>query len=155
MKVLGIDPGIERLGWGVIKKTSEGIERINSGVKRTSKIHTKEQRLLEILEFLEGLIAKERPRVLSLEKIFFSKNTKTALTIGEVRGVVLALAAKHHLEVKEFAPLTVKAAVTGFGGASKEGVANILRLSMKLPSHKLLDDETDALAVALCGIYSK
>lgn len=151
MKILGIDPGIERLGWGFIEKTQYGIKRLDSGVKRTLKTKRESERLWEIYEFLDAMIQKEKPEVLATEKLFFSKNVKTALIIGEVRGLILALSAKHSLTLKEFAPLEVKLAVCGYGRAEKTSVAHMVRLMLQLPQNKLLDDETDALALAIAA----
>lgn len=155
MRVLGIDPGIERLGWGIIEKTQKGVKLINSGVKTTSKTQSNAKRLLELHNFIDSLIKTERLDSISIEKIFFSKNVKTALIIGEVRGVVLTVAEKYRLLIKEFAPSEVKMTVCGYGRASKSAVTTMLHSSLALPKRKMLDDETDALAVALCGIYHK
>ena len=152
MKILGIDPGIERLGWGIVEKKGDKLERIASGVKKTLKTQKESERLWEIFEFLDDLIKKEKPDSVSTEKLFFAKNVKTALVIGEVRGTILAVAEKHGLPIKESAPLEVKVAVCGYGRASKESVASMVKLSLNLPKNKLLDDETDALALALTGI---
>lgn len=154
MKILGIDPGIERLGWGVVEKHGNKFIRISSGVKQTLKTSKKSVRLWEIFEFLDELIKKTRPDRVSTEKLFFAKNVKTALVIGEVRGVILAVAQKHAVPVSEFAPLEVKMAVSGYGRASKESVASMLKLSLEMPKNKLLDDETDALALALTDLVS-
>ncbi|QQG42689.1 MAG: crossover junction endodeoxyribonuclease RuvC [Candidatus Giovannonibacteria bacterium] len=152
MKILGIDPGIERLGWGLLEKNADGIRRIDSGVKKTLKTRKESERLWEIFEFLDKLIKTTKPDALSTEKLFFAKNVKTALIIGEVRGVILAVAQKHGLPVSEFTPSEVKMAVCGYGRASKESVASMLAISINLPKIKLLDDETDALAIALTGL---
>lgn len=149
MKILGIDPGIERLGWGLIEKKPEGIKYLSSGVKKTSKHQKESERLWEIAEFLDKLIKKEKPETLATEKLFFAKNVKTALVIGEVRGVILAASAEHGLALKEFTPLELKVSICGYGRASKEGVANMVSLLLNLPQNKLLDDETDALALAI------
>jgi len=151
MKILGIDPGIERLGWGVLIKNEGKFERINSGVKKTLKTQKQSERLFEIQCFLEELIQDEKPDAMSVEKLFFAKNAKTALTISEVRGVILSTAQKYKLSITEFTPLQVKMAVCGYGRATKENVAKMLKLSMVLPQKNLLDDETDALAIALTG----
>ncbi len=155
MKILGIDPGIERLGWGILEKTGREIIRIDSGVKKTSAKKRESERLWELHRFLDNLIKKTKPEVLSVEKLFFAKNVKTALIIGEVRGIILALGEAHKLSIKEFAPLEVKMAVCGYGMAGKEAVAAMLKLSIKLPEKKLLDDETDALALALTAIVTR
>ena len=151
--ILGVDPGIERLGWALVKKDANKIERIGSGVKKTLKTKKQSERLFEIQCFLDDLIKKERPNAISIEKLFFSKNVKTAMNISEVRGVILATAQKHNLLIREFTPLQVKIAVCGYGKATKEDVARMLKLSMSLPQKKLLDDETDALAIALTTAF--
>lgn len=151
MKILGIDPGIERLGWGVVEKSGSKLVRINSGVKKTLKTSRKSARLLEIYQFLNELIKKERPDALITEKLFFAKNVKTALIISEVRGVILTVAEAHRLAIKEFAPLEVKVAICGYGRADKRAIANMVKLMLNLPKKELLDDETDALALAIIG----
>ena len=153
--ILGIDPGIERLGWGLIKKNGNKVERINSGVKKTLKTQKRAERLFEIQCFLDNLIIKEKPDAISLEKLFFFKNAKTVLSISEIIGVILATAQKHDLSISEFTPLQVKMAICGYGRASKIDVANMLKLSIVLPKNKLLDDETDALAIALTDAFYK
>ncbi|MEK7560197.1 MAG: crossover junction endodeoxyribonuclease RuvC [Patescibacteria group bacterium] len=154
MKILGIDPGIERLGWGLIKKNGIKIERISSGVKKTLKTQKSPERLFEIQCFLDKLITKEKPEAISIEKLFFFKNAKTVLSISEVRGVVLATAQKYGLRIAEFTPLQIKMAICGYGKASKSDMASMLKFSMVLPKKKILDDETDALAIAAtCAFY--
>lgn len=152
-RILGIDPGIERLGWGLIEKKGNSFQRIDSGVKKTLKTKKNSERLWDIHRFLDELIEKERPDILGAEKLFFAKNVKTALVIGEVRGVILALAQKHGMLIKEFTPLEVKSAICGYGHATKENVAEMLKLSIKMPTNRLLDDETDALALGLCAAF--
>jgi len=153
--VLGIDPGIERLGWALVEKTKEGFERIDSGVKKTPKEHPTSKRLFEIHQFLDNLIKKEKPDAVSTEKLFFASNVKTALTIGEVRGVILSVAEMHSLGIREFTPLQLKMAICGYGKAAKQEVASMLRFSIKLPKKRLLDDETDAIALALASLFYK
>ncbi len=156
IKVVGIDPGIERLGWGVLIKKENGIiARVDSGVNRTPKTDRTSKRLLAIQQFLDELMKKEKPDLVSVEKLFFSKNVKTAMIIGEVRGVILATIEKHNISLVEFTPMQVKAAVAGNGNADKAEVASMLKLSITLPPKKLLDDETDALALALTGLVYK
>jgi len=151
MKILGVDPGIERLGWGLLEKTPQGIKYLSSGVKKTSKNEKESQRLLEIFKFLSNLIKKEGPDVLATEKLFFAKNVKTALVIGEVRGVILTVGALHSLAIREFTPLEAKLAVCGYGKATKESIANMVRLQLNLPKKRYLDDETDAMSLALAA----
>ncbi|OGF51737.1 hypothetical protein A3I27_04535 [Candidatus Giovannonibacteria bacterium RIFCSPLOWO2_02_FULL_43_11b] len=152
MKVLGIDPGIERLGWALVLGERKKSKYIVSGVKKTLKSKPTKERLLDINNFLEELIKKEKPDILSVEKVFFSKNVKTALIIGEVRGIVLMLSAKHNLKLLEFGPAEIKLSIAGYGGADKRSVYNMLKLTVSLPDRKFLDDETDAIAIACCGV---
>lgn len=152
MKVLGIDPGIERLGWAIVLGERKKSEYIASGINKTLKTKTVAQRLLDIYVFLEELIKKEKPDILSVEKVFFSKNVKTALIIGEVRGIILMLSAKYHLELLEFGPAEIKLAIAGYGSADKKSVYDMLKLTISLPDRKFLDDETDAIAIACSGV---
>lgn len=154
MIVLGIDPGIERLGWAILKKNENHIEKIDSGVKKTSTKISKSKRLFEIFIFLDNIIKKSHPHTISIEKLFFAKNVKTALVIGEVRGIILSVAEMHSLKIKEYAPLEVKTAVCGYGKANKEAVASMVKILLKMPKNKLLDDETDAIAIALTALVS-
>jgi len=151
MRILGIDPGIERLGWGIVEKNGNELKRISSGVKKTLKTQKEGERLWEIFMFLDELIKREKPDIISTEKLFFSKNVKTALIIGEVRGVILAISQKHELAVKEFTPPELKMAVCGYGKAGKESIANMVNLLLNLPKERVLDDETDALALAIAA----
>ena len=152
MKVLGIDPGIERLGWALLEKQGNKFLYLSSGVKRTHKENARPDRLFDIHEFLDTLIRNERPELVSVEKIFFANNAKTALIVGEVRGVILMLAAKHKLKVLEFGPAEIKLAVAGYGHADKKSIESMMRLTLRLPEKKYLDDETDAIAIACCGV---
>src|SRR3989339_1986062 len=103
-RILGIDPGIERLGWGLIEKNGGKYLRIDSGVKKTLKIKRESERLWEIYQFLDELIQKTKPQVLGTEKLFFAKNVKTALVIGEGCGVNLGGAQKKRGKVKKKSP---------------------------------------------------
>lgn len=153
MKVLGIDPGIERFGWAIVEKTPAGLCYLASGVERTSPKKSGGERLYALLRFLEGCIKETKPELVALEKIFFEKNAKTAIAVGEIRGIVLAVSAKFGLPLAEFSPPEVKLLVAGYGKADKQSVAEMVRRELKLENAKRLDDETDAIALALCGIF--
>ncbi|HEY4497691.1 MAG TPA: crossover junction endodeoxyribonuclease RuvC [Candidatus Paceibacterota bacterium] len=155
MKVLGIDPGIERVGWGVIQKTPTGFVRLGSGVFKTHKTLPQEKRLVAIYHFLTKFLLKTKPDAVGIERLFFAANAKTAITVGEARGVILLAAAERGLMIQEFTPLQVKMAVCGDGRADKKRVAAMLRHSITLPQRSLLDDETDALAIALTTLVYK
>ncbi len=155
MIILGIDPGIERLGWGLLEKNMKSVVRIDSGVHRTLKSSPQAERLFSIYNFVDSIIQTRKPAVLAVERLFFANNAKTASVVGEVRGVILTLAAQHRLVIREFTPLQVKMNICGNGKADKKEVAAMLRFSMEIPQTKMLDDETDALAIALCGALQK
>ena len=154
-RALGIDPGIERLGWAIIAGDGRKFNYLSSGVKKTSKTLEQSKRLLEIHDFLENLIQEKELELIAIEKVFFSKNVKTALIIGEVRGIILMLASKYKIPVSEFGPSEVKLALAGYGKADKTSVYNMLRLTLQLPHKKILDDESDAIAIACCGVIHK
>lgn len=154
-KVLGIDPGIERLGWAVLEEEGKQFKYLSSGVKKTLKTKAQYVRLLEIHNFLEELIIAEKPEAMALEKLFFSQNVKTAMVVGEVRGVILMLAAKHNLSVQEFAPSEIKLSLAGYGRADKKSVLNMIKLILEVPDKKYLDDESDAIAIACCGVIHR
>ena len=151
MKILGIDPGIERLGWGIVEKKGNELKRVSSGVKKTLKTQNESERLWEIFEFLDKLIKKERPATVSTERIFFAKNAKTAMAVGQARGVILAVASKHHLPFIEFTPPEVKMAVCGYGRANKDSIANMVKIQLNWDQNGCLDDEYDALALAIAA----
>lgn len=153
MKVLGIDPGIERFGWGLVEKTPRGLCYLASGVERTSPKKSHGERLWMLLRFLERKVGGARPDLVAIEKVFFEKNAKTAIAVGEIRGVVLAVSAKFGLPLVEFSPPEVKLLVAGYGKADKQSVADMVRRELKLEAANRLDDETDAIALALCGIF--
>ncbi len=153
--VLGIDPGIERLGWALLECEGRKLTYLSSGVKKTLKTDSQDKRLLEIHNFLEDFIKDKKPGFLSIERLFFSKNVKTAMAVSEVRGVVLMLAAKYNLKIAEFGPNEIKLALAGYGRADKQSILNILKKTVTLPQKKFLDDESDALAIACCGVIHK
>ena len=155
MKILGIDPGIERLGWAIVEEINGTIVYKKSGTKKTSAKKTTGARLLELFEFLDDLIKKERPNKAGVEKLFFSTNAKTAIIIGEVRGVILTSLEKHAVIINDFSPQEIKKLVTGDGGADKKQVARMLSLILKLPQRTMIDDETDAIAIAVAAITKK
>ena len=151
MIVLGIDPGIERLGYGFIEWKGSCFKPISYGLISTDKSCPKEQRLLQIFNDLVELIEKFRPDVLSTETLIFAKNVKTALIICEVRGIILLLAAKYNLRLEEFTPLQVKMALTGYGRSNKSQIEQAVKLILGLPEIPKPDDVSDALAISLCG----
>jgi len=150
MIVLGIDPGTVRVGYGVIKKNGGRLEHLESGlVKLPRKKY--EERLLALETRVRELIRRTRPDRVGLERLFFVKNRKTAMRVAEARGVILKTVIEEAIPLKELNPSEVKLSVTGDGRASKEAVAKMVRLTLKTAPRKMLDDVSDALAIALAA----
>lgn len=148
MIILGIDPGTARLGFGIIKKRGEGFVCIKSGTifPKAKKLP---ERLAEINKELALLIKKYKPGLVGVEKVYFSKNQKTALDVAHARGVVLLRAAENGIPCLEIAPTEVKLAIAGDGRASKKSVAKMAGHLLNIKAEGILDDTTDALAVAI------
>ncbi len=152
MIVLGIDPGIERLGYALIELKGNELKATSFGLISTKKEDDKTVRFFQIYEDLQYLINKHQPSYISMEKIIFAKNVKTALTISELRGVIILLSAIHKLPLYEFTPIQVKMATTGYGRSGKGQIQKALKLILSIPDIPPPDDISDALAIALCGI---
>lgn len=149
MRILGIDPGYERLGIAVLEKTPKQKDiLIFSDCYQTDKSSSHPDRLLGVLNKCREVIDQYAPEALGIEILFFSGNQKTALSVSEVRGVLLALAAERNLEILEFTPGEIKMAVTGYGKASKEQITLMVQTLLSFKK-KAFDDEFDAIAVAL------
>lgn len=151
MIVLGIDPGLERLGWAATTE-ERGVPRaLGYGCFETSRDETVEERLARIVAEVRRLVGAYAPEVLSIEKLFFSKNVKTAMVVAQARGVVLAAAADAGLLVVEHTPNAVKQAVTGYGSADKAQMQRMVATLYRLASPPTPDDAADALAIAFAG----
>ena len=153
MIILGIDPGTARVGYSIIKKRNGEAELITYGcleLKNCSQI----ERLKKISELISELISKYNPETLAIEKLFFTKNAKTAMAVSEARGVIINCANSLHLEVREFTPLEVKTAVTGYGKAEKYQVQKMVQNILKLQKMPKSDDAADAIAISLTACYT-
>ncbi len=153
MIILGLDPGTTRLGYGLIK-TSPGIKYLDCGVIEPA---TKDRsgRLKFLSGKLKNLIGRYQPDLAAVEKLYFSTNKTTAFAVAEARGVILLTLAEHGVRVVEFTPNEVKKMVAGWGRSDKIGVAKGVKMTLKLPKGmKVLDDATDALALALSGAFT-
>jgi crossover junction endodeoxyribonuclease RuvC len=150
VRILGIDPGFDRLGIAIIDKEGTGESIVYSCCITTSKKESFERRLAHIGKELSNILTKYSPEELAMETLFFTSNQKTVITVAEVRGVCLYLASLASLKVFEYSPPQVKMAVTGYGKSTKEDIATMLPkiLRVTLPP-KMLDDEMDAIAIAL------
>lgn len=152
--ILGIDPGTAITGFGVITEEQGGVKTLDYGVIRTPASDPLHIRLVSIYEALGELIARHKPAAIAVEELFFSKNARTALSVGHARGVVLLAAAQSGADLAQYKPSEVKQAVTGYGAADKRQVQEMVKLLLGLDSVPQPDDAADALAVAICHMHS-
>ena len=150
MRVLGIDCGSERTGYGVIESDGAEHRLLAAGVIRTNTKWPFEKRLLEIAVGLRRLIRDYLPESAAVEEVFYSANVKTALKLAHVRGVALLAIAEAGIGLAEYSPLEVKTSVVGYGRAEKEQVKVMVRSLLRLPEAIESEDACDALAVAIC-----
>ena len=151
MVVMGIDPGIERLGYGIINCSGNKLEPLSYGLISTLKTTPKPERLRQIFEDINVIIEKHKPDIVSVETLIFANNVKTALIVSEVRRVILVCAALKALPVYEFTPLQVKMSLTGYGRSTKQQMEYAVKLILNLPEIPKPDDVSDAIAIAICG----
>jgi len=153
--IMGIDPGVANTGYGLIRKRGEKLELIDYGCITTSSQFAFRERLEKIHKDLKKIIRKYKPTEIAIEKIFFCKNVKTALMVGEARGVALLVSIQSGLTLSEFTPLEVKQAITSYGRASKGQIQEMVRVLLNLEKIPKPDDAADALAVAICRAQTK
>jgi crossover junction endodeoxyribonuclease RuvC len=150
MKILSIDPGYERLGIAVLEKSPKGKEiLLYSECFKTSAKIPHHERLTLIGNKIKEVIKKYSPEALATEKLFFSKNQKTALLVAEARGVILYSASSLGLQVFEYTPASIKIAVTGYGRSEKRQIIEMVKKLITVPEGKNSDDEFDAIAIGL------
>ncbi|OHA15757.1 MAG: crossover junction endodeoxyribonuclease RuvC [Candidatus Tagabacteria bacterium RIFCSPLOWO2_01_FULL_42_9] len=153
MIILGIDPGFGKLGYALIESDGNITRIIDCSCVETSGRESYEKRLMAVGNKTKNLISKHKPKAIAFEKVFFAKNQKTAMEIAEVRGVLRYLAALAKTPVREYTPLEVKMALTGYGRAPKEQVQKMLKLLLKIKSLPKSDDACDALAIGItCAV---
>ena len=151
MIILGIDPGLATMGYGVISAVHGNFSVIDYGVVTTPKELTLPQRLAQLEEGVTELIQTFKPQNISIEELFFSKNITTGIPVAEARGVILLTAVKNlGDEVYEYTPNQIKMAITGYGGADKIQMQHMVQALLRLKKIPRPDDAADALAVALC-----
>ena len=155
MRVLGIDPGSETTGWGVVEGDSNGqrYHLIEFGAVKLSSSATFSSRLLKINHALEEIIDRLRPDACAIEEAFYSVNPKVILKLGQVRGVALLAAERAALEIGEYSPRLVKQTVAGYGNAEKQQVQQMVRVLLSLTAVPEPHDAADALAVAICHFH--
>jgi crossover junction endodeoxyribonuclease RuvC len=153
--VVGIDPGTAITGYGIIREQKNGdLEWISHGVVKTPSNWDEPQRLLELYHKLNDIFALYKPDCCAVEKLFFQKNVKTAILVGQGRGAALIAAAEAKLSVGEYTPLEIKQAVVGYGNADKQQVQKMVKVLLNLKDIPQPDDAADALAVAICHLHS-
>jgi crossover junction endodeoxyribonuclease RuvC len=149
MRIIGIDPGYERLGIAVIEGERTKETLLHSECFKTSASLPFAERLLLLGTHFEKIITQYSPELLSIENLFISNNQKTAMRVAETRGALLYIAQRNNIPIVEFTPLQVKDAIVGYGKSSKDQVAHMVERLIKVPKGKRIDDEYDAIALAL------
>ncbi len=152
--ILGIDPGTAITGYGVISEAEGGPQALDYGVIRTPANQELALRLVTIYAELNALLDAHHPDAVAVEEVFFSKNARTALSVGHARGVVLLAVAQRGIPLFHYKPTQVKQAVTGYGGADKRQIQEMMRMLLGLDDIPRPDDAADALAIALCHLNS-
>lgn len=149
MRILGVDPGTGILGFGVIDNTAGKVQLVDAGVIRTPVKEDDAVRLQTIYEELSDIIVSAKPRIMSVEKLFFARNVTTAMTVAQARGVVLLCGRQAGLEIYEYTPMQIKMGITGYGKADKKQIQEMVRVILGLQEVPKPDDCADALAAAL------
>ncbi len=155
MLILGIDPGTAITGYGVIAHEGNHLRRVTYGVVRTEANLPMPARLRQIHHEITAIIDQYQPAVVAVEELFFNKNVRTALSVGQSRGVILLAAESAGLEIVEYTPLQVKQSVVGYGRAEKLQVQEMVRMLLCLTEIPKPDDAADALAIAICHAHSR
>jgi len=152
--VLGIDPGLSRCGYGAVESSSGASRAVAAGVLTTPPSDPLPSRLASLHDEITNLLAELRPDAVAVERLFFQVNARTAMSVGQASGVVLAAAAKAGCEVAQYTPNEVKQAVAGYGSAPKEQVQRMVQSLLGLVERPKPADAADALALALCHLAS-
>lgn len=150
MKVLGIDPGTTRAGFGLIEATGPSVTLLDSGLLTVTSVDA-HHRLADLAASYADLLKREQPDLVAFEKLFFAKNVKTALDVAQARGVLLLVTTQHDIPFLEFTPSEVKSSIAGYGSADKQAVATMVRRITGVKDIKGPDDVTDAIAIAIVG----
>ena len=154
MVILGIDPGLAIVGWGVIEHNAGRFRTIAYGSIQTPAGMETPQRLLTIHQDLTDIIKTYKPEQMAVEELFFNTNITTGIRVAEARGVILLCGQQNGLRMAEYTPLQVKQSVVGFGRAEKKQVISMVTMLLNLPKPPKPDDTADALAIAICHAHS-
>jgi len=153
MRVLGIDPGTATTGYAVVEETVGDLHMITLGVITTPAKTPLPSRLHTIHSELKEIVAEYEPEAAAVEELFFSRNARTAMSVGHARGVILLALVDSNLPIAEYTPMQIKQAVTGYGNANKHQVQEMVRMLLALPETPKPDDAADAAAVAICYLH--
>jgi crossover junction endodeoxyribonuclease RuvC len=154
VRTLGVDPGTAIMGYGVVERVGSSLRALEFGALTTPSAEPMPRRLLSLYTRLTALIDAHRPGALAVEELFFNRNVRTAIPVGQARGIVLLSAAQANVPVFEYTPLQVKDAVVGYGRATKDQVQQMIRTLLDLDVVPRPDDAADALAIAICHMHS-
>jgi crossover junction endodeoxyribonuclease RuvC len=153
MRIIGIDPGTGILGFGVIDVVGTKITMVDAGVITTPPHTPHDERLEDIYDGLTEIVKNTKPDAYSVEKLFFTKNVTTAMTVAEARGVALLVARQHKIPIADYTPPQIKQTITGYGKADKKQVQEMVRLQLGLKEVPKPDDCADALAAAITHAF--
>lgn len=153
MIILGIDPGLAIVGWGVIDYTGNKFHTIDYGSIQTPSDMSTETRLVAIYDELSAIIARYKPKSVAIEELFWNTNQTTGIRVSQARGVILLCAAQNNIDIAEYTPLQVKQAVVGYGRADKKQVISMVTTLLNLSKPPKPDDTADALAIAICHAH--
>ncbi len=154
MIILGIDPGLATIGWGVIDYSASRLLPVAYGSVRTAPRQKVEDRLNDIFEHLSAIIEKYDPEAMAVEELFFNTNITTGIVVAEARGVILLCARRHNVPIYEYTPMQVKSSVVGYGKAEKKQVITMVTMLLGLKEPPSPDDTADALAIAVAHAHS-
>lgn len=150
MRILGIDPGMAIVGYGLINYDGKDCELISSGSIQTKKGEKESARLLEIYNDMQTIIEQLKPDAAAIEKLFFVHNQTTVMPVAHARGVILTVLEQHNIPIFEYTPMEVKKVLTGFGRADKKEVEQMVKISLNTDKLPKLDDTIDSIAIAIC-----
>ena len=154
MRIIGIDPGLARVGYGIIDEIKGKKIMLDCGIIETKSTQKEEKRLLEITKDLSSIINKWNPNSAAVEKFFFYRSS-TTISVVQARGVIMMTLGKHNLSIQEFPPMQIKLAITGYGHSDKNDVLKSVMHELNITSPPKPDDAADALAIALTGWFQK
>jgi crossover junction endodeoxyribonuclease RuvC len=155
MQVIGIDPGTAITGYGIVREDDSGnLVAVVYGVIQTPAKKPMPERLVQLYRRMKEIVLLHQPDCAAVEKLFFQKNVRTAISVGQGRGVAILALAEAGIAVAEYTPLAIKQAVTGYGGADKGQIQQMVRVLLNLDDVPKPDDAADALAVAICHLHS-